>query len=243
MSGHSKWSTIKNKKGKADAARSNLFSKLSKAIMVSARSGGGDLDTNFSLRLAIEKARKASMPKDNIERAVKSGTGELKGQQIEEGIYEGYGPSGVAILVTVLTDNKNRTLPAVKSIFSKAGGSLGSTGSVQWMFERKGQAVILKTELENKEMDKDDFELEMIEAGADDIDFGDDEIIIQTKIEDLKNILEKLKEINLELEDSGLVWEAKEKVAVDDSVREKISKLFDKLEDNDDVEDYFTNAD
>ncbi len=243
MSGHSKWSTIKNKKGKADVARSNLFSKLSKAIMVTARSGGGDLDTNFALRLAIEKAKKASMPKDNIERAVKSGSGELKGQQIEEAIYEGYGPSGVAILVTILTDNKNRTLPAVKSIFSKAGGSLSSTGSVQWMFERKGQAVILKSDLENKEMDKDDFELEMIEVGADDIDFGDDEIIIQTKLEDLKNILEKLKEMNLDIEDSGLVWEAKDKVPVDDMTREKISKLFDKLEDNDDVEDYFTNAD
>jgi YebC/PmpR family DNA-binding regulatory protein len=240
MSGHSKWHNIQGRKGKQDAMRSGQFTKLSKLIAITARSGG-DPAINFSLRLAIEKAKAVSMPKDNIERAIKRGTGELAGDQIEEVIYEGYGPGGVAVLVKALTDNKNRTVSDIKHIFSVHGGSMAGAGSVMWMFEQLGIITINKEALESKKITRDDFDLKMIESGAQDIS-EDGELEIKTKIDSFQKVLADIKDMGLEPEESGLQWVAKDKVAINEEVSERLQKLFEEFENNDDVEDYFTNA-
>lgn len=241
MSGHSKWHNIQGRKGKQDAMRSGQFTKLSKLITISAKSGG-DPTTNFSLRLAIEKAKAVSMPKDNIERAIKRGTGELVGEQIEEVLYEGYGAGGVAVLVKCLTDNKNRAVSEVKHIFSINGGSMAGAGSVQWMFQQLGITILKKEDLEHKQIAQDDFELAMVEAGAEDIINEEDLVEVRTKIENFQKVLAKIKEIGIEPKESGLQWVAKDKVAVNPEIEEKLGNLFADLEENDDVEDYFTNA-
>ncbi|HSR89144.1 MAG TPA: YebC/PmpR family DNA-binding transcriptional regulator [Candidatus Udaeobacter sp.] len=237
MSGHSKWHNIQGRKGKQDAIRSGQFTKLSKLISVAAKSGG-DPSMNFSLRIAIEKAKEVGMPKDNIERAIKRGTGELEGAQIEEVIYEGYGSGGVAVLVKCLTDNKNRTVSDIKHIFAENGGSMAGAGSVMWMFSQMG--VILISDL--KGLNRDEFDLKIIEAGAEDITDSNGQIEIKTKIENLQKVLIAVKEMGVEPIESGLQWVAKDKVAVSDEVGEKLGKLFEELDTNDDVEDYFTNA-
>lgn len=242
MSGHSKWHNIQARKGKQDALRSNLFSKYSKALNVAARQGGGDPEINFSLRLMIDKARAAGMPKDNIERAIKRGTGESSGgAQLEQVLYEAFGPGGVAILIKGNTDNKNRTVQEIKHILSGVGGSLGSSGSVQWMFEQFGYIHISKEQTEKN--NRDELELALIDAGAEDIEKdenGDWEI--KTKVGNLKKVIDKLKELSIEPKESGLIWSAKEKIQVDSEVSDKLEKLFSALEENDDVEDYYTNA-
>jgi len=242
MSGHSKWHNIQGRKGKQDAVRSGQFTKVAKLISVAAR-GGGDPATNFSLRLALEKAKEVGMPKDNIERSIKRGIGELnEGAQIEELIYEGYGSGGVAVLVKVLTDNKNRTVSDVKHLFAESGGSMGSAGSVMWMFGQWGIIVINEDQLTGK-MSRDDFELQMIDAGAEDIiDSGDGQIEVKTKIENFQKIVNSIKELGIEPAEASLQWVAKDKVPVSDDVRGKLEKLFGNFEDNDDVSDYFTNA-
>jgi YebC/PmpR family DNA-binding regulatory protein len=237
MSGHSKWHNIQKHKGKQDAIRSSQFTKMAKLIAISAR-GGGDPAMNFSLRIAIEKAKEVGMPKDNIERAIKRGTGELEGAQIEEVIYEGYGPGGVAVLVKCLTDNKNRTVSEIKHIFSLYGGSMAGAGSVMWMFAQMGVIVVEKEKIETK---RDDFDLKMIEAGAEDIS-EDGNLEIKTKIENFQKVLAAVKEMGIEPVESGLQWVAKDNVAVSDEVGESLGKLFAEFEENDDVEDYFTNA-
>ncbi len=241
MSGHSKWHNIQGRKGKQDAMRSGQFTKLSKLITISAKSGG-DPATNFSLRLAIEKAKAVSMPKDNIERAIKRGTGELVGEQIEEVLYEGYGPGGVAVLVKCLTDNKNRAVSEVKHIFSVNGGSMAGAGSVQWMFQQLGITILKKEDLEHKQITQDDFELAMVEVGAEDIINEEDSLEVRTKIENFQKVLAKIKEIGIEPAESGLQWVAKDKVAINQEIEEKLGSLFADLEENDEVEDYFTNA-
>ena len=241
MSGHSKWHNIQGRKGKQDAMRSGQFTKLSKLITISAKSGG-DPATNFSLRLAIEKAKAVSMPKDNIERAIKRGTGELVGEQIEEVLYEGYGPGGVAVLVKCLTDNKNRAVSEVKHIFSVNGGSMAGAGSVQWMFQQLGVTILKKEDFEHKQIAQDDFELAMVEAGAEDIISEEDLVEVRTKIENFQKVLAKIKEIGIEPKESGLQWVAKDKVTVNQEIKEKLENLFADLEENDEVEDYFTNA-
>jgi len=239
MSGHSKWHNIQQRKGKQDAKRSSSFSKHAKMISVIARQGGGDIDANFSLRLAVDRAKSDGVPKDNIERAIKSGTGELKGVQIEEITYEAYGPGGVAILINIVTDNKNRTLPEIKNILSKNGGSMGSSGGVLWMFERWGIIVVDKTSIN----DRDEFELTMMDVGAEDIiDIEEDKIQIKTKTTDLQTVVEKIKEIGVEVIDSGLEWVAKEKIKVETVVENKLNTLFGFLSEHDDVEDFYTNA-
>ncbi|MBP6859743.1 MAG: YebC/PmpR family DNA-binding transcriptional regulator [Candidatus Magasanikbacteria bacterium] len=241
MSGHSKWHNIQGRKGKQDAMRSGQFTKLSKLITISAKSGG-DPATNFSLRLAIEKAKAVSMPKDNIERAIKRGTGELVGEQIEEVLYEGYGAGGIAVLVKCLTDNKNRAVSEVKHIFSGNGGSMAGAGSVQWMFQQLGIVVLKKEDLEQKQIVQDDFELAMVEEGAEDIKNEEGLVEVRTKIENFQKVLAKIKEIGVEPVESGLQWVAKDKVSVNHETEEKLGNLFADLEENDDVEDYFTNA-
>jgi len=240
MSGHSKWHNIQARKGKQDAKRSSMFSKFSKAIMVAASRGGGDPETNFSLRLAIDKAKSVSMPKDNIDRAIKKATGQAgEGVQIEEVLYEAYGPGGVAVIIKCLTDNRNRTSADIKHLLSKNGGTLGSSGSVLWMFDLLG---LIQLESSKLPADRDSFELDLIEAGAEDISIEGEQVEIKTKVENFSKVLNKLKDLNIETDDSGLRYIPKDEVAISDEVREQIARLFDQLEENDDVEDYYTNA-
>lgn len=240
MSGHSKWHNIQGRKGKQDALRSGQFTKLSKLITITAKNGG-DPAANFSLRIAVDKARAVGMPKDNIERAIKRGTGELEGAQIEEVLYECYGPGGVAVLVKCLTDNKNRAVSDVKHIFSDHCGSMAGVGSVLWMFTQMGVVEVSKEQLENSKLSRDEFELKMIEAGAEDI-IEEGELEIRTKMENFQKVLMTLKEMGVEVKESGLQWIAKDKVEVNAEVTEKLGALFSVLEENDDVDDYFTNA-
>lgn len=238
MSGHSKWHNIQVRKGAQDAKRANLFTKYAKGITIAAQKGG-DPASNFSLRLAIEKAKAVGMPKDNIERAIKRGTGELEGARMEEVLYEAFGPGGVAVLIKTVTDNKNRTVSDLKHILTQADGSFGSAGSVQWMFGQWGVIVVDKAAVANR----DEFEMSLIEADAEDIADSDGEIEIKTKVESLQHVLNKLKEMNVAVKESGIRWVAKDKVAVDKDTAEKLGDLFAELAAHDDVEDYFTNAD
>ncbi len=242
MSGHSKWSKIQHKKGRADAQRGNLFTKLSKAITMAAKDGGGDPTMNFSLRLAIEKAKAGNMPNDNIDRAIKSGTGELKdAAEIHEIIYEGYGPSGIAVLVETLTDNKNRTVAEVKHAFSQYGGSLGGPGSVQWQFERMG-VITMNSDQRSMIKDFDEFELSIIDAGASDIQSHEEYTEIRTPMGQFQSVLEAVSAAGIDdPEDAGLKWVAKEEVHVGEDVAEKMQKLHDTLDELDDVHDVYTN--
>jgi YebC/PmpR family DNA-binding regulatory protein len=240
MSGHSKWHNIQGRKGKQDALRSGQFTKISKLITIAARSGG-DPSSNFSLRIAVDKARAVGMPKDNIERAIKRGTGELEGAQIEEVLYECYGPGAVAVLVKCLTDNKNRAVSDIKHIFSGHGGSMAGAGSVLWMFAQMGVVEISKEQLQSNGIERDEFDLKIIEAGAEDI-LEDGQLEIRTKMENFQKVLGVLKEMRIESNESGLQWIAKDKVEVNEEVAEKLGALFSELEENDDVDDYFTNA-
>lgn len=242
MSGHSKWHNIQGRKGKQDALRSAMFSKYSKLITIAAK-GGGDPDKNFSLRIAIDKAKSVSMPKDNIDKAIKKGTGELNdGIVLEEALYEAFGPGGVAVLIKAVTDNKNRTVSEIKHTLTKSGGSMAGPGSVAWMFEQLGVIRLTVEELKNKNISQDDFEMSLIEVGAQDIKIEEDEIEVLTKIEDLQKVLGKIKEMNLEPTKSGIEWVAKEKVEIPEENVDKLQNLFGELEEREDIEDYFTNA-
>ena len=195
MSGHSKWATIKRKKGAADAKRGKIFTKLIKEITIAARQGGGDANGNPRLRLAIDNAKAANMPADNIERAIKKATGELEGVSYVELMYEGYGPGGIAILVEVATDNKNRTVAEVRHIFSKIGGSMGEAGSVAWMFERKG---IISVKRNNKS--EDDVMEIVLDAGADDMQTEEEIFEVTTSLESFETVRKTLLEKSLEIE-------------------------------------------
>ena len=242
MSGHSKWHNIQARKGKQDALRGNLFTKFAKGITIAAQKGG-DPSMNFTLRLAIEKAKAIGMPKDNIERAVKRGTGELNdGVRMEEIMYEAFGPAGVAILIKVVTDNKNRTISDLKHVLSVNGGNLGSAGSVMWMFQQWGLVIIMEEELK-KLGGREEGELQLIELGAEDIQTGQEgELEIKVKVENLQKFLTALKEKGIEPKESGLKMLAKDLLKVDEATEKKLGNLFGALEENDDVEDYFTNA-
>lgn len=238
MSGHSKWATTKRKKAVIDAKRGKIFTKLIKEITVAARSGGGDVAGNPRLRLAIDNAKAANMPQDNIERAIKKATGELEGVTYKELMYEGYAPGGLAILVEVATDNKNRTVAEVRHIFSKAGGSMGETGSVAWMFEHKGvitMPVQGKTEEEILELVMDD--------GAEDLEIEEEFIEVVTPVEAFENVRKKLIDSGLEIENASLQWIAKNSVKVEGESSEKVVNLIEALEDNDDVQNVYSNAD
>ncbi|MFZ2190141.1 MAG: YebC/PmpR family DNA-binding transcriptional regulator [Candidatus Magasanikiibacteriota bacterium] len=242
MSGHSKWHNIQAKKGKADKARSNTFTKLARLISVAAQQGGGDQVMNFSLRLAVEKAKAANMPKENIERAVKKGTGELDdGLTLQEVMYEGFGPNGVAFLVECLTDNVNRTVSEVKNIFSKYGGSMGGPGTVKWQFHRLGVIHLGESKKEKVESKKDEFEMALIEAGADDIIFNDFDIEIRTSVENFQKVLEAVEKFGVEADEFGLEWVAKETITLDEEKSEKVSNLCEYFEDLDDVRAVYTN--
>lgn len=238
MSGHSKWATIKRKKGAADAKRGKIFTKLIKEITIAARQGGGDANGNPRLRLAIDNAKAANMPADNIERAIKKATGELEGVSYVELMYEGYGPGGIAILVEVATDNKNRTVAEVRHIFSKIGGSMGEAGSVAWMFERKG---IISVKRNNKT--EDDVMEIVLDAGADDMQTEEEIFEVTTSLESFETVRKTLLDKSLEIENASLEWIAKNTLAVAGEDAEKVVKLIETLEDNDDVQNVFSNAD
>ena len=238
MSGHSKWATIKHAKGAADAKRGQLFTKFIKEISIAARMGGGDPAANPRLRTAILKARAANMPKDNIERAIKKGTGELGGAVYEEKLYEGYGPGGVAILVEVLTDNNNRAAANVRNIFSKSGGNLGATGSVAYMFNRKG--VI---EYDAEAVKEDEVMEVALEAGAEDIVTEDGVITVITDPADFEGVLEVLQGKGYESVSAEVAMVPDMYSSVDTETATKLQKLIDRLEEDDDVQNVYTNAD
>jgi len=236
MSGHSKWATTKNKKAAADAKRSSSFTKLSKNISIAARNGG-DPEMNFSLRLAIDKAKAGNMPKDNIEKAIKRGTGELDGATLEEVMYEGYGPSGIAVLIEGVTDNKNRTTPEIRSILTKSGGSLGSLNAVQWMFEHKGIIRIKGDHV----VDKDKFLLESIELGAEDVAEEDDGYTIRCSFADFEKVKRGVETLGLTPDYAEIEWVAKDLIEASPEVAESVQSLVETLEAHDDVNAVYTN--
>ncbi|MCX6809813.1 MAG: YebC/PmpR family DNA-binding transcriptional regulator [Candidatus Berkelbacteria bacterium] len=234
MSGHSKWATTKHQKAVVDARRSNLFTKLANVILVAARSGG-DAEMNYSLRLAIEKAKAANMPHANIERAIKRGTGELGGAQLENITYEIYGPSGSAILAEVLTDNKNRTSAEVKSVLNKFGGKIAGSGSVSYHFDRRG-IIAAKSNLS-----ADEAELLIIDSGADDYEKTENGYLISTGSKNLKDICENLKSNNFEILSQELALEPKETINLDEDDSAKVIKLLEALDELDDVTEVNSN--
>ena len=239
MAGHSKWANIKHKKGRADAARAKVFSKISKEIMVAASGGGGNPDDNIQLRALIQKAKSVSMPKDNIERAIKKGTGELEGGRLEEGSYEGYAIGGVAVIVKVLTDNKNRSAAAVRHAFAKADANLAEQGSVSRIFQRKGQILINKSEVnEDKLMEI------ILDAGAEDMKVHDDHFEILTNPSDFDLISDTISQSNICFHDAGITFIPDMFSEVDDfDQAKKILHFIEALEELDDVQNVYSNFD
>jgi len=234
MSGHSKWSTIKRKKGLADAKRGAIFTKLANLITIAAKDKGGDMDTNFSLRMAVDKARSANMPKDNIEKAIKRGTGELEGGQILELLYEGIGPANTQYIVKAITDNKNRSASEIRHIFSKHGGSFSA---VMWNFKQKGVVRILNDNFSIN----DDTELELIEVGAEDIQKEDEGITVMGAMGDLQKLKKYFDDKNINTESAEIEYIAKDHVELSETDQEKTDKLEDALEECEDVGDYYSN--
>ena len=236
MAGHSHWAGIKHKKALIDNKRGKVWSKLSRAIIVAAKAGGGDPDTNLRLRYAINDAKAVSMPKDNIERAVKKGTGELEGGNFDEVLYEGYGPNGVAVLCEILTDNRNRTAPEVKKIFEVAGGKLGATGCVAWMFERKGIIVI-----DGQQTDEESLLELAMEYGADDVKTIGDKFEVLCDPENFAAVQDALQTAEIETEMAEFNRIPSETIDLDADTARKILKLIDNLDDHDDVQKVASN--
>lgn len=237
MCGHNKWTQIKRQKGANDAKRSQVFAKLSKVITLSAKNGG-DPDANPALKIAIEKARAVNMPADNIQKALRKGTGELGGERVEEVLFEAYGPEGIPLIIEAATDNNNRTSSEVRHILSKNGGRLGESGSVKWMFDRFGYVEIGRTE----ETKTEEVELAAIEAGAEDVEVRDEMIVVYTKPEELyqiKNALEKTG--GLRVLETGFEWIAKNRVKVAGALAQRIEALFEALDEQDDVNEVYSN--
>jgi len=238
MSGHSKWSSIKHQKGVADARRGQLFTKLTREIIVAVRQGGSNPDTNYRLRLAIQRARDSNMPTDNIEKAIKRGSGTLEGVTLVEMVLEGYGPSGVAILVQTLSDNRNRTLQDVRNIFSRSGGSLGETGCVAWLFDSKGLITV-----ETNDLDAEELALNAIDTGAEDVKVENGYVEIYTKPEELEMVRTALDQKNLPIASAELSMTPKTMAELEEKAALQTLKLLDKLEALDDVQHVFSNID
>ena len=238
MSGHSKWSTIKRKKGAADAKRGKVFTKIIKEIMVSARIGGGDINANPRLRSAVLAAKAENMPKDNIERAIKKGTGELEGVNYEELIYEGYGPGGVAMMLEVLTDNKNRTVADVRHVFSKHSGSLGEAGCVSWMFEKKGLVVI-----EKNGVDEDRLIEVALDAGALDVKDSDKEFEVMSDPANFEEVKRAIEEAGFKSNYAEVTMVPQSTIRLTGKEAEQMVKLMEGLEDSDDVQKVYANFD
>ena len=240
MSGHSKWSSIKHKKGVADQRRGKLFSKLSRAIIVAAREGGGDPASNLALQNAIDKAREASMPKDNIDRAIAKGAGtDSDSAAYETVVYEGYGPAGVAVIVEALTDNRNRTAGEVRHIFAKNDGNLGTSGAVAWLFERRGVVLV-----DAEGVDEDELTLAAADGGAEDVELDGSTFQITAEPEVLTSVREAVEAAGFTVENAELTMVPKSTVEIDEEgTAKKILRLIDALEENDDVQDVFANFD
>jgi len=240
MSGHSHWAGIKHKKGLADQKRGKIFSKLSREISVAAKEKGGSPETNPSLRIAIEKAKKFNMPKDNVERAIKKGTGELKGVKLESVVFEAYGPGGIALIIEGITDNKNRTFSEIKQALTQHNGKLANEGSVKWLFERKGCIIVNRESQSETLKDKEKLELAAIESGAEDVRWYNDFLSIYTKPDELEKIKKKLEEKDIQVETVSLDWVAKEEIEVDEKAKEACEKLFEALDENDAVQEIYS---
>ncbi len=243
MSGHSHWAGIKQKKEIADRKRGQVFSKLSKEIEVAVRQGGKDPNFNPRLRLAIERAKDVRMPNENIERAIKRGAGELGGEKLEDLLLEAYGPGKTAIIIEAITNNKNRTLNQIKQILLQNRGKLVTEGAVKWMFERKG-CITVKSKPETKEgkqISKEELELLAIEAGAQDLSWNNNLLDIYTKPEDLEKVKESLEKTGLKIESSSLDWVPKEEISPSPETRKACQKLFEALDENDDVQEIYSN--
>lgn len=238
MSGHSKWSTIKRKKGAADAKRGKVFSKLIKEITVAARMGGGDINGNPRLRSAVDAAKAQNMPSDNVTRAIKRGTGEMEGVQYEESTYEGYGPGGVALLIQVLTDNKNRTVSEIRHLLSKGGGNMGEAGSVAWMFSKKGMIAVDKSAANEEQL------MEVtLEAGVEDIQDQGDAFEISCEPENFDAVVEALKQANIATLSAANDMVPQNTIKLEGESAEKMLKLMENLEDHDDVQNVYANFD
>ncbi|MBI2459107.1 MAG: YebC/PmpR family DNA-binding transcriptional regulator [Parcubacteria group bacterium] len=238
MSGHSKWATTKRRKAAVDAKKGAIFTKVAKLITVAARQGS-DPAANFSLRLAIDKAKTINMPKDNIDRAIKRGAGEAGGARIEEFIYEGLGPAKAQFIVKCLSDNKNRTAAEIRHLFSQHGGALGT---VMWNFSQRGLIMIEQAEVNNKKLTDEDFELELIDAGAEDIRREDDGLTIYTAPLDLPKTKKFLENKNIKTESAEVEYAAKEPLELSHEEKIRVEKFIEELENNEDVADYYTNA-
>ena len=238
MSGHSKWSTIKRKKAKVDSARGKVFTRVAKEIIAAARDGGGDPEANSRLKNAIAKAKEVNIPNDNIQRAIKRGTGELGGASLEELAYEGYGPGGVAVMVDILTDNRNRTAGEIRHLFSKHGGNLGETGCVSWMFDARGLLIVEKSDLQ---IDGDELLLTAIDAGALDVKEEDDSFEIYTEPDALEQITEKMTAEGIKVSDAEVTKIPQTTVLLEGNQQEQMLKLIDLLEEHDDVQEVFAN--
>jgi len=240
MSGHSKWAQIKRQKGANDAKRGQMFTKLAREIQIAAREGGPDPDTNFRLRLAVQRARQLNMPQENIQRAIAraGGTGD-EGQQLEEVTYEGYGPGGVAIFVEALTDNRNRTVAEVRNVFTRNGGSLGESGSVAWLFEPRGIVAINLDGQDGQSID--DITLKAIDAGAVDVNQDGSMLEVYTELENLEQVRQAMERDGLNIETAERTFVPKTMVELDDQRAQSVVRLIEKLEDLDDVQNVSTN--
>ena len=238
MSGHSKWSTIKHKKGATDAKRGKIFTKVIKEITVAARIGGGDVDGNPRLRLAVQKAKEVNMPQENVTRAIKKGTGELEGVQYQEISYEGYGPGGVAIFMEVMTDNKNRTIGELRAALDKNGGNMGENGCVAWIFEKKGTITIMTPEKDEEEL------LELVmDAGGDDLQTVDDHYEITTSIETFESVRKAIESSGIKVQSAELTRIQQKMVNVEEKNCKSLLRLMDMLEDHDDIQKVYSNFD
>lgn len=237
MSGHSHWHSIKFKKGVADAKKSKIFSKLAREISIAARDGGADLTFNPKLRTIIDKAKSVNMTSDSIDRAVKKGAGELGGCNFEEFVFEAYGPQGTALIIEGMTDNKNRALGELKLILSQSGGKMVEEGAIRWMFVKKGVIYINKENLKEKE----DMELLAIESGAENFEWQDNGLVLYTKPEELDKIKNFLGDNKIKTESGALEWVPKENMEVSEETKQKNQKLFDALDDHDDVQNIYSN--
>ncbi len=236
MSGHSHFKTVKATKDANDAKKGKVFSKIARVITLAVKEKGKDLVTNAKLKTAIEQAKQFNMPKENIERAIKKGTGELVSENLEEVSFEGFGPGGITIIIEGITDNKNRTLGEVKAILNQYGGKMAGEGAVKWMFNRKGYITI---NCEGKSTEE--LELLVIELGAEDVKRQENMLEVYTQPEDLENIKKILEEKNLKIESTSLEWIAKEKITINDKDKEKAQKLFEALDENDAIQDIYSN--
>ena len=239
MSGHSKWATTKHKKAATDAKRGKIFTKITKEITVAAKLGGGDSDGNPRLRTAVAKAKSVSMPAENIKRAIQKGTGELPGVSYEEVTYEGYGPNGVAIIVEVLTDNRNRTVSEIRNIFSKAGGNMGEAGCVSWMFHKKGYIVVARAKADEEKL----MSL-ALDAGAEDMQTEDDNFVITSAQSDFEKVKKALEDAGIPLEVAEVTMVPQTYVKIDgEKVAGQMMRLMEAIEDNDDVQNVYANFD